>query len=227
MPLPFLLLLGLFGLGCATAGPTTPAAPAEPAHTADEADGFAPLFDGHSAAGWTGPVENYTFDHGVIACRAGKGGTIYTQKQYADFVAILEFKLSAGGNNGLAIRYPGYGDAAYSGMCELQVLDNTDNRYAHLDPRQYHGSAYGMAAAQRGHLKPAGEWNQQTVTVIGSTIRVELNGAVILDTDLAGVDTYFQDKPHPGKGRTRGHFGLAGHGDAVAYRNLFIKELTR
>ena len=58
--------------------------------------------------------------------------------------ARLEFRLPPGGNNGLAIRYPGEGDTAYVGMCELQVLDDTAPKYAKLDPRQYHGSAYGM-----------------------------------------------------------------------------------
>jgi hypothetical protein len=31
--------------------------------------------------------------------------------------------------------------------------------------------------------------------------------------------------PHPGKDRTRGHFGFAGHGDAVEFRNVSIKSL--
>jgi hypothetical protein len=31
-------------------------------------------------------------------------------------------------------------------------------------------------------------------------------------------------QPHPGKDRTSGHFGLAGHNDPVQFRNLQIKE---
>jgi len=186
---------------------------------------FSPIHDGQTAAGWSGPTENYSFADGVIRCQKGKGGTIYTQKQYSDFVVRFEFQLPPGGNNGLAIRYPGHGDTAYTGMCELQVLDNTSPKYAALDARQYHGSAYGMAAAKRGHLKKPGEWNQQTVTVIGSTIKVQLNGSTILDTDLSMISDYMHDTPHPGKDRTQGHFGFAGHGHAVAYRNILIKEL--
>ena len=137
----------------------------------------------------------------------------------------LEFKLPPAGNNGLAIRYPGAGDAAYMGMTELQVLDDTAPVYAKLDPRQFHGSAYGMAAARRGHLRPVGEWNSQEVTVKGSRILVVLNGATILDTDLSTVTEFLEDKPHPGKDRTRGHFGFAGHRDPVEFRNIRIKEL--
>ena len=190
-------------------------------------DGFVSLFNGQDFTGWKGPVENYEVKNGAIACKPGKGGTIYTAEEYADFVVRLEILIPAGANNGLAIRYPGSGDTAYVGMCELQVLDNDAPKYAKLDARQYHGSAYGMVAAQRGHLKPAGEWNVQEVTVKGSTIKVVLNGVTILDTDLSQVnlEEVMGKKPHPGKDRTSGHFGFAGHNDLVLFRNIRIKKL--
>ena len=56
------------------------------------------------------------------------------------------------------------------GMCELQVLDDGNPKYVgKLDPRQAHGSAYGMVPAKRGYLRPVGEWNFEEVTVKGST----------------------------------------------------------
>lgn len=187
--------------------------------------GFESVFNGRDLEGWEGPLDNYEVIEGALRCRAGKGGTIFTTKEYGDFVARLEFQVPPGGNNGLAIRYPGQGDTAYIGMCELQVLDNDAAKYASLDARQYHGSAYGMAAAHRGYLRPTGEWNYQEVTVIGSTIRVELNGTVILDTDLSKISEFMSNTPHPGKIRARGHFGFAGHNDPVLFRNVQIKEL--
>jgi hypothetical protein len=123
----------------------------------------------------------------------------------------------------LAIRYSGKGDPAYQGMCELQVLDNDAAQYKQLDPRQYHGSAYGMSAAHRGYLRPQGQWNYQHVSVRGTTIQVELNGTVILDTDISKVKEYMAGKPHPGVGNTSGSFGFAGHGDPVKFRNIAIK----
>ncbi len=188
---------------------------------------FTSIFNGRDFTGWAGPVENYEIVDGAIQCRPGKGGNIFTEREYADFIVQLEFKLPPGGNNGLAIRYPGTGNAAYDGMCELQVLDNTAEKYADLDVRQYHGSAYGMRAAHRGFLRPTGEWNFQQVTVTGSKIKVELNGTTILDTDLSTVteDEFMAGKPHPGKDRTSGHFGFAGHKDPVAFRNIRIQEL--
>lgn len=194
----------------------------------EDAPGFEPVFNGKDFSGWAGPVENYEVQDEAIVCKPGKGGTIYTQREYGDFVARLEFKVPAGGNNGLAIRYPGRGDAAYAGMCELQVLDDNYEkaRNAKIDPRQAHGSAYGTVAAHCGYQHPVGEWNYQEVTVKGSTLKVELNGTVILDTDLANVTEFMANTPHPGKDLKRGHFGFAGHSDPVMFRKVSIKSLN-
>lgn len=194
---------------------------------AADSAGFKSVFNGKDFEGWAGPVENYEVVDGAIQCKKGKGGTIHTKEEYGDFVVRLEFRVPPGGNNGLAIRYPGKGDTAYVGMCELQVLDDTAEKYAKLDPRQYHGSAYGMVAAKRGAQKPVGEWNQQEVTVKGSTIKVVLNDEVILDADLGKEDPekFMGKSKHPGLALTKGFFGFAGHGDAVAFRNISIKRL--
>lgn len=175
---------------------------------------------------WAGDIENYTISDRIIQSIEDKGGTIYTIETYTDFTVSFEFKLPPGGNSGLAIRYTGEGTPAYAGMCELQILDDTDKKYAELDPRQYHGSAYGMVAAQRGYLKPLGEWNQQTVTVIGSTIEVILNNQRILKADLATVTEFKgKRKKYVHRSSTEGHFGIAGHQSPVAFRNLRIRKI--
>ena len=189
--------------------------------------GFESVFNGKDSEGWAGPLENYQVKEGAITCRPGKGGTIYTKEEFGDFIARLEIKLPRGGNNGLAIRYPGHGDTAYEGMCESQVLDDNYEKATgeKIDPRQAHGSAYGMVAAQRGYQHAIGEWNYEEVTVKGSTIKVELNGTVILDCDLSRVTDYLANHPHPGKDLKVGHFGFAGHNDPVMFRNISIKKL--
>jgi hypothetical protein len=194
---------------------------------AEEKD-FQSVFDGKTLYGWTGPLDNYQVVDGAIQCKKGKGGTIFTKEVYADFVVRFEFKVPPGGNNGLALRYPGKGNTAYVGMCELQVLDDHYEkvRKAKLDPRQVHGSAYGMAGAKRGHQKPYGEWNEQEVTVKGSIIKVVLNGTKILDADLSKVKEFMGGKSHPGMHRKEGHFGFAGHSDPVSFRNIRIKRLS-
>lgn len=191
----------------------------------DQAAGFESIFNGTDLAGWTGAVDNYEVREGSIVCKEGHGGNLFTEEQYDDFVVRVEFKVPPGGNNGLAIRFPGEGRPSYQGMTELQILDDTAEKYAKLDPRQFHGSIYGMVAAHRGYLRPVGEWNYQEVTVQGSTIKVELNGSVIVDADVSKVTEFKDDLPHPGKDLKRGHFGFAGHNDPVMFRNVAIKKL--
>ena len=191
-------------------------------------EGFKSFWNGTDFEGWAGPVENYEVKDGGIVCKAGKGGTIYNKEEVADFVARVEFKVPAGGNNGLAIRYPGTGDTAYEGFTECQVLDDEyEKTNGAIDPRQAHGSAYGMVAAARGYQRPIGEWNFEEVTVKGTTIKVELNGSVILDADLSKVDpaTFMAHHAHPGLTRASGFFGFAGHNDPVAFRAVSVKKL--
>ena len=49
--------------------------------------------------------------------------------------------------------------------------------------------------------------------------------AVILDADLSTVQDYMANSPHPGKDRTSGFFGFAGHNDPVAFRGIRIKKI--
>lgn len=191
----------------------------------NKAKGFKSVFNGKDFTGWQGAVENYEIVDGAIQCKAGHGGNLFTKDEYGNFVARVEFKLPPAGNNGLAIRYPGEGNPAYAGMTELQVLDTEHEKYAKLDPRQAHGSAYGMVAAHRGYLRPTGEWNYEEVTVDGSKIRVELNGTVILDTDIGPVTEFMGNQAHPGKELAKGFFGFAGHNDPVQFRRIEIMPL--
>lgn len=193
---------------------------------AHSTDGFEPIFDGKTLTGWAGAVDDYEVVDGAIQCRKGKGGNLYTADTYDHYVARAEFQLPPGGNNGFAIHYSGKGNPAHDGLTELQVLDDTASKYANLDPRQFHGSAYGKVAAKTGFLREVGQWNFQEMTVRGSKIKVELNGNVILDADLADVKEFMKDQTHSGVDRRSGHFGFAGHSDPVRFRNLSIRKLS-
>jgi hypothetical protein len=191
---------------------------------------FKSIFNGRDFEGWDGPLDCCEVENGAIVWQPKKGGTIYTKETYADFVVRMEFRFPPAGNNGLALRYPGHGNPAFDGMCELQILSDDYEAVTgrKLDPRQVHGSAYGMAAAQGGYQRAVGEWNYQEVTVVGPIIKVELNGTPVLDADLsAAPEPFMRDRQHPGRTRTSGHFGFAGHNDPVAFRNIEIKRLDQ
>jgi hypothetical protein len=195
------------------------------APTDDAEEGFAAIFDGSTLEGWQGATDGYLVQDGNLVCTE-KGGNLYTDKEYGDFHLKFEFKLSPGANNGLGVRTPLEGDAAYAGM-ELQILDNTAEEYENLKPWQYHGSVYGVVPAKRGHLAPVGEWNQQEVICRKSHVTVKLNGVVILDADVkeASDPQTVDGREHPGLAREKGHLAFCGHGAHVEFRNLRLKVL--
>jgi hypothetical protein len=186
---------------------------------------FVPLFDGKTMSGWTliekkGP--GYSVKDGNLVCPKDGGGNFFPVKEFANFVFRFEFRTEPGGNNGVGIRSPLTGDAAYQGM-EIQILDTAYDKP--LKPAQYHGSIYDVVPAKRGFLKKAGEWNSEEITANGRHIQVKLNGTVIVDANLDDVKDPEVLKKHPGLARTKGHIGFLGHGSLVEFRSIAVKEL--
>jgi len=193
-------------------------------------EGFVSLFNGRNLDGWVGDKVAYYVEDGVILTRAEleHGGNIYTDKEYSDFILRFDFLLAPGSNNGLGIRAPLTGDAAYVGM-ELQIIDNTTTVFGKLQPYQLHGSVYGVIPAKPGYLRPVGEWNSQEVYAKGNRIRVTLNGTVILDGDIAEASkngTIDHRDDHTGLKNKTGHIGFLYHNSLVKFRNIRIKDLT-
>ena len=204
--------------------------------------GFTSLFNGQDLAGWVygkrGTAENksgkgYQVENGVIYSTKEDGGNLYTVKEYSDFVLRFDVRLTENANNGIGIRAPLEGDAAYVGM-EIQVLDDSGSQYTSLRPYQYHGSIYGMVAPKRGFQKPVGEWNSEEITAKGRQITIKLNGTTIVDANLDDVKDEEMLKAHRdlskpegsrGIANTKGHIGFLGHGARVEFRNIRIKEL--
>lgn len=189
--------------------------------------GFDPLFDGRTFQGWSDGPDRFTIEDSALLSKPGSRGCMLTEREYRDFILRFEFQLTAGANNGLGIRVPKGGDGSYDGI-ELQILDDTADKYRDLESYQFHGSAYGIAPAKRGALRPVGDWNEQEVRCQGKRISVILNGTTILDVDLSeaapGGKTV-DGVPHPGLTRTAGHIGFLCHDDVVAFRNVRIREL--
>jgi hypothetical protein len=194
----------------------------------ERADGFHSLFNGRDLDGWVGNLTGYSVKDGVIAYdpKAGDHSNLYTAREYGDFQFRFEFQLTAGANNGVGIRTPREGDAAYVGM-EIQILDDSASMYATLQPYQYHGSVYGVIPAKRGALKPVGEWNTEEIFVRGSHIRITVNGAVTVDGDLVETSRNgtIDHREHPGLKRLAGAIGWLSHDSVVRFRSVRIKDL--
>lgn len=189
---------------------------------------FLSLFNGKNFDGWIGGPDRFSIKDGVLLSKKGSRGNMLTEGEYGDFILRFEFQLTPGANNGLGIRVPADGDGSYNGI-ELQILDDTAEKYRDLKPYQYHGSAYGIAPAERGALQPVGEWNDQEVRCKARQITVILNGKKILDVDLdevAADGKTIDGLPHPGLNNQVGHIGFLCHDDEVAFRNIRIRDLT-
>ncbi len=225
-------------------------------------EGFVSLFNGTDLTGWTGDTAIYGVDPkepGVLQCfpdrkSNGNHGNLITEKEYENFVLRFEFAMPQNGNNGLGIRMPdAQHDAAYFGMCELQLLDDGGSQYYDaaakkdkLKPYQYTGSIYGVVPCLRDNVgkqiwgkdknfagggsyaRRPGMWNFEEVKVIGSEIEVYLNGYLITKGDVSkfkGDGDTPDKKAHPGLHNKKGHIGWLGHGHNVKWRNIRIKEL--
>lgn len=226
-------------------------------------EGFVSLFNGKDLTGWYGSTGMYGVskeEPGVLQCfperKSGNGdrGNLLTEKEFRNFVLRFEFMMPTNGNNGLGIRTPCPNvDAAYDGMCELQLLDDGGSSYYDsavgkdkLKPYQYTGSIYGVIPCRRdnigkqiwgkdknfagggSYLRKPGMWNFEEVKVIGSEIEVYLNGYLITKGDVSGFkgdgDTP-DGRMHPGLHNPKGHIGWLGHGSNVKWKNIRIKEL--
>lgn len=195
----------------------------------ERTDGFASLFNGRDLGGWVGNKGGYKVEEGIMVYQptAENRGNLYTEREYGDFQLRFEFQLTPGANNGVGIRAPLEGDAAYVGM-EIQILDDTAPVYADLQAYQYHGSVYGVIPAKRGFLKPVGEWNSEQIIAKGSRIQVILNGTAIVDGDIleASKNGTIDHQQHPGLQRLSGHIGWLSHDSVVRFRNIRVKDLS-
>ena len=202
---------------------------------ANEPDaGWQSLFDGETLNGWRGydsldVPPGWRVEDGTIHFSEGKGDLV-TTSEFADFELALEWKVADGGNSGIFYLAPLGFDAIYMGAPEMQVLDDAMHRDGG-NPLTSAGAAYGLYAAPRGVVKPAGEWNDVRVRVLGNDVEHWLNGERVVSYTLGSTEwrklvreSKFNDWPMYGMAR-RGHIGLQDHGDPVWYRNLRIRSL--
>ena len=211
---------------------------------AETAEGFTPLFDGETLKNWV-PLKSGCYQvakGGILEYRPDLGGgSLWTEKEYSDFCLRYDFKLTCDCNNGLAVRCPKSNLNTYTGGFEIQMIDDEGSMYKdvfpqlglHHHPYQRHGAVYGVVPPKvrengRSFLNPVGQWNHQEVTMVGSHLKVVLNGNVIQDVDL---DKYPTDKstmdhtPHPGIRSRKGCFAWLSHGYPCYWKNIRIKEL--
>lgn len=201
--------------------------------SAEPNEGWRPLFNGVSLAGWRGYKESTPGDGWKVAggelSRKGGAGDLVTVDEFGDFELSLEWKIGKGGNSGIIYRVGlGESDTFETGP-EYQLLDNQNAQEsgAHLA-----GAMYDLAAPAEDVTRPFGTWNEARIVVRGWKIQHWLNGHKVVDLDLASLegkrriaDSKFGTMP---KFATllRGHIALQDHGDLVSFRRIQIREFN-
>jgi len=181
--------------------------------------GYKSLFDGESLAGWqevgSGP-ECWKVEDGLLMCTGKRGSWLRSQGEYGDFNLRLEYRLKPAGNSGVYVRSPKNGDHhGKDAGVEIQILDDAHPRYAKLQPYQFSGSVYAIAAAKERAGLPAGQWNRMEINCRGTDYRVTHNGVVVVDAQAA-------EFPELKQRLKTGCLGLQNHNEEVFFRNLRI-----
>jgi hypothetical protein len=184
-------------------------------------DGFRPMFNGKDLSGWK-TTGNWKVEEGGIVTlypREGEKGWqrydayLTTERKYKDFVLDLEFKFNPAGNSGVFLRVRDPLDQVDTGF-EVQILDT----HGKENPTHHDcGGVIRTMAPSKNMVKPAGEWNQYTITCVGSQLTVVLNGEQIIDLDLS--ETPMKDRP------LEGYIGFQDEAKRIWYRNVRIKEI--
>jgi hypothetical protein len=194
------------------------------------------LFDGKSLTGWTAAggqpaTSNWSVEDGMLALK-GVGGSLFTAEEYGDFDLSFQWKIAPRGNSGVKYRVNFYqkgvhGRPGWLG-CEYQIFDDADSK-----PTKYStGAIYDLSApATERLLRPAGEFNDSRIVVVGTKIEHWLNGVMIVSADMGGdvwkqrlADSKFNNVKDLMK-KPKGHIQLQDHRSRVWFRNLVLTPL--
>jgi len=153
---------------------------------------------------------------GILKSQGGMGLLWYSAKKYRDFILELEYRCAElNTNSGVFLRVPSVPTSDdYVYYC-FEVQINDAGRGIHQT-----GAIYDAQPPLVNAARPTGEWNHLKITFQGKTLRVELNGQLVVD---------WQAEP---RGKVKdfaeeGYIGLQNHDSLspVYFRNIFVKEL--
>jgi len=196
--------------------------------------GYVALFNGKDLTGWKGLVAdpkkrakmskeelakaqakadanmraNWTVVDGALVF-SGKGKSLCTAKDYADFDMYVDWKIKPRGDSGIYVR----------GSPQIQIWDPNQHKIGS-------GGLYNNKKKENPSNpskiadNPIGEWNTFRIRMVGEKVWVWLNGELVVDN--VTLENYWErDKPiYPS-----GQIELQNHGNTLWFRNIYIKEL--
>jgi len=201
----------------------------------DSADGWVTLFDGSSTDAWRAygssafPDKGWSVEDGLLVhAKGGGGGDLITRRQFGNFELELQWRIGAKGNSGILYRVVETEQPSYYTGPEYQLLDDEGHS---ASPDTSAAALYALAAPAGKTVKPAGEWNDARIVLVGDRVEHWLNGKKVVEVDFASpayAASLAKSKFAKWKGfneHRRGHIDLQDHGDEVAFRAIRIREL--
>lgn len=211
----------------------TPGAPITPDQPERAPSDAVVLFDGHDLSAWSdddGHPPTWKIADGTMS---PSGGSIHTLQEFGDVQVHVEFcepTPAAGhgqerGNSGVFLQ----------GLYEVQVLDCYGNR---TYPDGQTGAIYGQTPPQVNACRPPGEWQKYDLvfttarfardgslktpaylTVLFNGVLVQ-NHVALLGPTVNGALAKYEFTPPVGP------LSLQDHGDAVRFRNVWLRPLV-
>ncbi len=203
--------------------------------------GFAAGFNGKDLTGWKGLVspdkgppgraamtpaqlaaaqviaDKQMRDHWTVIDGAlhydGKGQSLCTAKDYADFELLVDWKIKERGDSGIYLR----------GSPQVQIWDTVNHPGR---PGEGSGGLYNNQKNPSGPSKtadkPVGQWNRFRIVMVGDKVHVWLNGEHVVNN--VTLENYWErDKPiYP-----TGQIELQHHGDELWFKNVYVREIVR
>ncbi|MHB1312964.1 MAG: 3-keto-disaccharide hydrolase [Gemmatimonadaceae bacterium] len=193
------------------------------------------LFDGKDLSQWEraqdGTAARWTIDHGVVT-GGGGAGDIRTKRGFGDCQLHIEWRTPAKvegegqgrGNSGVYLM----------GRYEVQVLDSYNNpTYSNGQAASIYKQGIPLVNASR----PPGEWQSYDIffraphfnadgsVKVPAFVTVVHNGVLVQDHFEIRGGTVYIGQPKYEKHGDREPLQLQDHGNPVAYRNIWIREL--
>ena len=192
-------------------------------------EGFTALFNGRDLTGWKGLVAtpparakmtpeqladaqkkadeqmraHWKVEDGALVFD-GKGQSLCSAKDYADFELYVDWKILPKGDSGIYLR----------GTPQVQIWA------AAVGSGGLYNNKKNPSNPIKNADKPVGEWNTFRIKMVGEKVWVWLNGELVVDN--VTMENYWErDKPiYPS-----GQIELQNHGNTLYFKNIYIQEL--
>lgn len=160
---------------------------------------FKPLFNGKDLSGWKHDAEvekHWKVVDGVITYD-GKGKSLVTEKDYRNFILMVDWKIDKGGDSGIYLR----------GQPQVQIWDNPIGS----------GGLYNDKNEPRLNVdRPVGQWNSFIIIMRDGYVTVIENNVQVVDrvkmNSVSGLPE-------------TGTIELQHHNSPLWFKDIYIREL--